>query len=1005
MTKGGDDTRKHRKPETIISRIVVPLFLVAILQGVLVVGMMAAYGVFTELRENALASLDERTQNKHQNMEMEMTVNWSYLAGTDEKAMDIITNTLSAEGKDYADIATDTALNETLLLAVVPELVSRVRSNNTTGVFLVLNGTGMTGDPNSYAGVYLRDSEPGVDEADNSDIRVFRGTHLIFQNTILLADEQWWPTFSFPGGADNTENAYFYRPLQAALSQSAVNAQAAGYWSEPYRIDGEGYGKVITYSEPLHDNRGNVIGVAGVEMSVDMLTDKLSKGEFARTGRGCYFLGVTEDGGLTYHKVATGGDKFAAFFGTDTNILTSVAPAENGRMMIKSPVNGETMHAAVMNLALYPEGSPFAGEQWALIGMVDETTLFTFVTTVRHIFIVGTVLAVLLGLAVAAFTGRRIVEPVIRLVNSLNESDPNEALRLERTNIEEIDQLAGAITKLNHDVIESATRLTKILKLAGLSVGVFEIRNDSDTAYCSDDVFSLLWREDLRSHNNLIPKAVCLAMVEEAMQEAVEATIFRLHSEGRERFVRIRRMQEPNGIVGAILDVTPEMENRRRIERERDYDLLTGILNRRAFEKSAVELFSGDRKEIGIAAMIMLDLDNLKFLNDTYGHDSGDGYICAFADSLLLFGSENALVARRSGDEFYVLLYGGKSKQSMRRKIRRAWENILTHTYILPDGTPYKIRASAGVAWYPGDADTLTQLIHFADYAMYKVKRSAKGTMVEFSARDYGEDSFLVSGRNALDRMIDGQLVRFMVQPILSAPTGETVGYELLMRTEVQELPDPESVLRLASAEGKLPHIERLTWFKGLETAKEMLDSGKVPQRTLFFLNSIANQALSRADERQVEEIYGSILGRLAVEVTESERNDKDCTEQKIRFVKNHGGKIAIDDYGTGYNSELALVKIDASIVKLDISFVRGVDTSADKQSLIRNLISYARQRGIAVLAEGVETNAEMRTLIRYGVDYLQGYYFGRPQYEPREIDKRMREEIRQIFSEHETSG
>jgi len=214
----------------------------------------------------------------------------------------------------------------------------------------------------------------------------------------------------------------------------------------------------------------------------------------------------------------------------------------------------------------------------------------------------------------------------------------------------------------------------------------------------------------------------------------------------------------------------------------------------------------------------------------------------------------------------------------------------------------------------------------------------------------------------------------------------------------VRELPGPGTVLKLANAEGKLPHIERLTWFKGLEAAKALLSDNPVIKNPLFFLNSIANQAINAEDERLVEEMYGPLLHRLVVEVTESERNDRECTDRKIRFVKSHGGKIAIDDYGTGYNSELALVKISADIVKLDMSFVRDVDTDVDKQTLIRNLISYARQRGIAVLAEGVETAAEMNTLIRFGVDYLQGYYFGHPQYQPEAVEERLVLEIRQAF-------
>ncbi len=962
---------------------------------------MTAYGVFGDLKENALGSLNECAQSKQQNLESQMASNWSHIEGTETQVLSSVMDILLTEKKDFAAIRTDAALNEKILSAAVPTLVSRIRNSGATGIFFILNGIGTAGEAGSYAGVYLRNASPDADTANNADLTVLCGSHLIYQNSELMPDINWRPAFTFPGGTENESNAFFYRPLSAAQAGDTANGKRYGYWSTAFAQENTDFGDAVTYSEPLFNRQGEVYGVLGVEISADSLNAMLGKGELVHSGRGFFFLGVTRDGGLTYEKVVTGGEKYRQFFRDTDATLTANETAGKNRITIQSTVTEDMIHGSALNLALYADDSPFSGDRWVLIGMEDEPSLFAFVYTVRNVIIAAAILAAIIGVTVAALTGRRVVQPIVRLANSLKASDLDGELKLERTSIAEINRLADAITALNHDVIESATRLSKIIKLSGLSVGVFEIRNDSETAYCSDDVFTLLGREDMRTRSNLIPKTVCLAMVEQAMAEPVEESVYRLYVGENERFVRIRRLQEQSGSVGAIFDVTAEMEKRRRLERERDYDLLTGILNRRAFDNDASEIFSRRGAEPGVTAMIMLDLDNLKYLNDTYGHDCGDGYIRTFAEALRLFGSENALVARRSGDEFFVMLYGGKDQQRMRTRIERAWKDVLGQAYILPDGTPYKLRASAGVAWYPGDASTLAQLIHLADFAMYRAKRSAKGTLVQFTMKDYDEDTFLASGRNALDRMIDGQLVRFAVQPILSARTGETVGYELLMRSDMRELPDPQAVLRMAGTEGKLPNIERLTWFKGLETAGKVLEEGATgEEQPLLFLNSIANQALSDEDERLVEETFGTLLHRLVVEVTEGERNDLNQTDQKIQFVKNHGGKIAIDDYGTGRDSELALVKIAADIVKLDISFVRGVDADESKQLLIRNLISYARQRGIAVLAEGVETAAEMRTLIWFGVDYLQGFYFGRPQYQPVKVAERLKEEIRKAYGE-----
>lgn len=993
---------RRKKAATISGRIVLPLLITTVFQSFIVISMLMANGVFDQLQENALDLLEERTQNKYQSLETEMNINWSYLSSTKEKIHGTVEALLRSRDQRYADIRTDPALNAALSQAVTPDLVACLRANNTTGVFLVLDGIGVVGRPETYAGVYVRDTDPLADAADNSDLHVLRALPPLTRALSLSLDSFWQASFVFPGGSDNPDNDYFYKPLVAAREGKSSEQLHDGYWSPTFYINGKDDSAVVTYSEPLLNKNGEVYGVLGVELNEDYLVSLLNKGEFARSNRGCYFLGWTTDGGATYNRVTTGGVKYKQYFRAEDTVLRPVEQTEDGRIRVQSTRAIETLRGTVFPLTLYPSNTALIAQQWVLIGLEDEATLFTFARTIRDLIVLAAALAMIVGVSVSLLIGRGIVSPIIRLVDSLEKSDPNETLSLTKTGILEIDRLADAILTLNRDAQEAANKLSKILKLAGLSVGVYEIRNDSDSAYCSDGVYQLLGRTDLSGRNNLLPKLSCEAMIAKAMADPVEDAVYRLTVGGAERFVRVKQMQGQHGTVGTVIDVTSEMADRRRIERERDHDLLTGILNRRAFESTAERLFMHKGGALGIAAVIMLDLDNLKYLNDTYGHDCGDGYIRSFAESLRLFGTEKTLLARRSGDEFYVLLYGAQSREQLQDSIAHAWRGIQARTYQLPDGTPYKMRVSAGVAWYPDDAVTLAQLVHYADFAMYKVKRTAKGTFEEFDRKGYNEDSYLISGRDALDRLIDQQLVRFALQPILSARTGEVYGYELLMRTNVRELPDPTTVLRLANVEGKLQHIEHLTWFKGLETIKALMTNRATPSDALFFLNSIANQALSSEDELSVINRFAGLLSRLVVEVTEGEKNDKSCTQKKLAFVHRLGGKIAIDDYGTGYNSEMALMQIDADIVKLDISFVHGVDVDGNKQALIQNLISYAKQRGIAVLAEGVETREEMRTLIRFGVDYLQGYYLGQPQYQPMNPDKLLKREIRRIAGEAE---
>ena len=179
------------------------MLITAILQSALIVGLLSLNGVFEQLRENALSMLDERTQNKHQGLETEMTVNWSTLLSTKECILDTVENTLATQGKSYADIRTDAVLNAEISRSVAKELVLRIRSNNTTGVFMILDGIGVVGKPDTYAGVYIRDTDPSGDAADNSDLHLLRGLPPVSRNLGISLDSFWSASYTVPGGENS----------------------------------------------------------------------------------------------------------------------------------------------------------------------------------------------------------------------------------------------------------------------------------------------------------------------------------------------------------------------------------------------------------------------------------------------------------------------------------------------------------------------------------------------------------------------------------------------------------------------------------------------------------------------------------------------------------------------------------------------------------------------------------------------------------------------------------
>lgn len=198
------------------------------------------------------------------------------------------------------------------------------------------------------------------------------------------------------------------------------------------------------------------------------------------------------------------------------------------------------------------------------------------------------------------------------------------------------------------------------------------------------------------------------------------------------------------------------------------------------------------------------------------------------------------------------------------------------------------------------------------------------------------------------------------------------------MRVDVPSLRNPEIVLQIAKEEGMMGEIEKLTMFMASERYVELLDQGLVSPEAHLFLNSIANEDMTEEDERQYHERFARIQDRVVVEITETENLEIELIRKKSR-AEGFTGIFALDDYGSGYNSELNLLALNPHYVKVDVTIVRDIDVDENKQQVVRNIVEYGHTRDMQIIAEGIETGAELTKLLELGVDLLQGYFLARP--------------------------
>ena len=436
--------------------------------------------------------------------------------------------------------------------------------------------------------------------------------------------------------------------------------------------------------------------------------------------------------------------------------------------------------------------------------------------------------------------------------------------------------------------------------------------------------------------------------------------------------------------VGLAEDMTTTVLEQQRIEHERDYDTLTGLYRRRAFDRACEALFQQPEK-LGCAALLMMDLDNLKQINDTYGHDWGDQYIRQTGQCFAANTPANTICSRLSGDEFLIFFYGYQDQNQLRAQLELLSAALQRSVSILPNGKQLHISISGGIAWYPTDGHDLLTLKKYADFAMYQVKHSHKGRMCDFDIGSYHQEAYAAQTQQDFERLLQEELVTYHFQPICSARSGRIAAYEALMRVDLPTLHSPAQVMQLAHETGRLYEIERITVFHSSAIFQRMQAQGLFQSDALLFINSIANVSLTNEDVEEYAQRYPELLKRLVVEITEQEDLDRACLERK-RNIPGFSGSFALDDYGSGYSNELNLLELSPRYIKIDISIVRGIDTDRDKQQIVSNIVAYAHARSMQLIAEGIETEAQLRTVIGLGVDLLQGYYLSRPAAVPAPI-------------------
>ena len=997
--------KKERQTTKLSFRLSIPILLVVVFQLLTFLITMAVGGEFRDIRQYAYNTLIEKTENRYNYMRTELQLKPSLVQEYSEQLSSLVSDILEENGATAAQIKTDKELNRIIIESSVEIMSNLLRRSQANDAYLILESGELYADEASdtaKAALYLRDLDPRTGSG-YSDLLLEIGYSSLSQNYGITRHSGWSLYFE-PDPNDKEEYDFYYRTVETAQENSGLSQNSLGYWS--------GFSRPSTtssmkYTVPLIAEDGTVYGVLGIGLTESTILSNMPSQDFL-SETACYVLGRSTSKNV-FEVMTYSGSAYGKLLGnSDTLHVESVQ--EN--VYSFEQVTDVVLEGSVQYLDLYSQSSPYKSENWAIISVADRASVLRPLLFLEEMLMISALISLLVAGIIAFFSCTRLIKPISNAIKLMNErQNPNEIVHFQPSNIYEIDKMTNAITQLQVNSQRFSSQVSRMIRIADVGLGTYMYSRADDSVFVGQSFQEFLQSQRQLEQDTIMSRSEFLnSIAAETIRSAIQSSMDLLDGNYHEDYTEVHHVDSEDGSsqwlrfsavysedqsIGILQDITEMMMEQKRIEYERDYDRLTGLLNRHAYYNQIEALFH-DKDDLKVTAFIMIDLDDLKYVNDAYGHDFGDDYIKTAANILAAFRNYGGIVSRISGDEFNICLPSFNSKEEAREVIAKVRDQLMHGSCLLADGTHFKIRASFGVSWYPDDAKTYELLMKYADFAMYTVKHSTKGGIAEFDINSYSADSVLLTGVEEMSRIIEESRVKYAFQSIISARTGEIFGYEALMRVQSKIFQSPLELLRTAKTGARLYDIELLTWRKSVADFLVQVEAGRIAPEAYIFINSIANVRLSPEDERSLFEGGYPDL-RIVAEILESEDATDGDVAQKYEAMKLGGAKIALDDFGTGYNSEVTLLTIQPHIIKIDRSIISGCDKDASRRMIINNLVKLSHSKNIMVIAEGVETEDEMKTVIACGVDLMQGYYFDHPLFEPQPLSAEIVEKIRQL--------
>jgi diguanylate cyclase (GGDEF)-like protein/PAS domain S-box-containing protein len=533
-------------------------------------------------------------------------------------------------------------------------------------------------------------------------------------------------------------------------------------------------------------------------------------------------------------------------------------------------------------------------------------------------------------------------------------------------------------------LIENASDMVLVLEESGsiryVSPAIERIMGYHPDEVIGRDIFEFVHPEDLLSTRTLFLQLL------DSTEKVITVELRNQRKDGTWCHIEAttQNLLEKPGVRGIVVNARDLSERKLandRLDHLAYHDVLTDLPNRLLFNDHLTKAIANARRRAGMVAVLFLDLDRFKVINDTLGHSVGDQLLQHVAERLVTTAREGDTVARWGGDEFTIILTSVSNARDAARVAQRVIGS-LSEPFLVAGHELY-ITATVGISMFPNAGDDVETLVRNADTAMYRAKEEGQNHYQFYTHKMNAGASERLALESRLRRALEREEFVLHYQPQIDSRTGKITGAEALVRWQHPDLGlvPPKEFIPLAEETGLIVPIGDWIMREACRQAKIWQDSGVDKLRVAVNLSArqFSQRDLHQMVERMLKDT-GADPTWLELELTESLLIN--CENRVVAAMKDLaaiGVSVSIDDFGVGYSSYSYLKRYPVSALKIEQSFVKGMLVDAHDHAIVQSIITMAHKLNLHVIAEGVETKAQSELLVSSQCDLMQGFHFGRP--------------------------